>query len=75
METKQTAVEYLQRVYFKTGMLYRTDFEKAKQMEREQIVDAHFTGSGCNLFDLPEYRINSAYKAAHQYYGEKFGEK
>jgi hypothetical protein len=51
------------------------DFEKAKQMEREQIVDAHFTGSGCNLFDLPEYRINSAYKAAQQYYGEKFGGK
>ena len=41
METKQTAVEYLQRVYFKTGMLYRTDFEKAKEMEREQIIDAY----------------------------------
>ena len=36
MEKKQTAVEYLQRMYFKTGMLYRTDFEKAKQMEDEQ---------------------------------------
>jgi hypothetical protein len=42
METKQTAVEYLQRVYFKTGMLYRTDFEKAKQMEREQTFGEKF---------------------------------
>jgi hypothetical protein len=46
----------------------------AKGMEEEQITDAHFTGSGCNSFDVPEYKINSAYKAAHQYYGEKFGE-
>jgi hypothetical protein len=44
METKQTAVEYLQRMYFKTGMLYRTDFEKAKEMEREQIEDAFYEG-------------------------------
>ena len=44
METKQTAVEYLQRMYFKTGMLYRTDFEKAKQMEVEQQFGEKFGG-------------------------------
>jgi hypothetical protein len=36
---KQTAVQYLQQIYFKTGMLYRTDFNKAIAMEREQIED------------------------------------
>jgi hypothetical protein len=32
-------VQYLQQTYFKTGMLYRTDFNKAIAMEREQIED------------------------------------
>jgi hypothetical protein len=36
---KQTAVQYLQQTYFKTGMLYRTDFNKAIAMEREQIEE------------------------------------
>jgi hypothetical protein len=38
-DKKQTAVQYLQQTYFKTGMLYRTDFNKAIAMEREQIED------------------------------------
>ncbi len=80
METKQTAVQWLYDELSQCmhreevcDLVYKLE-QKAKQMEREQIEDAHFTGSGCNLFDLPEYRINSAYKAAQQYYGEKFGE-
>lgn len=39
IDKKQTAVQYLQQTYFKTGMLYRTDFNKAIAMEREQIED------------------------------------
>ena len=87
--SKQTAVNFLRDEAIKLvaqamqGTLNEHTLEyqiseivtKAMAMEREQIVDAHFTGSGCNLFDLPEYRINSAYKAAQQYYGEKFGGK
>jgi len=38
-DKKQTAVQYLQQTYFKTGMLYRTDFNKAIAMEREQIEE------------------------------------
>ena len=38
-DKKQTAVQYLQQTYFKTGMLYRTDFNKAIAMEKEQIED------------------------------------
>ena len=38
-DKKQTAVQYLQQIYFKTGMLYRTDFNKAIAMEREQIEE------------------------------------
>jgi hypothetical protein len=63
METIQTAVEYLQRVYFKTGMLYRTDFEIAKKMEREQILRDYEFGlhngvchcHGDRLINSPEY--------------------
>ncbi len=38
-DKKQTAVQYLQQTYFKTGMLYRTDFNKAIAMEKEQIEE------------------------------------
>jgi hypothetical protein len=69
METKQTAVEYLQRVYFKTGMLYRTDFEKAKQMEREQIEKSFMEGTKMdNINDELSARFNSCI-----YYGENYG--
>jgi hypothetical protein len=68
METKQTAVEYLQRVYFKTGMLYRTDFEKAKQMEREQTLD--FTRNAVRKI-LDEDRQNPF--NLEQYYNETYG--
>jgi hypothetical protein len=43
-DKKQTAVEYLQYTYFKTGMLYRTDFKKAKEMETQQLIEAHNYG-------------------------------
>lgn len=75
MKKEQTAVEFLQQTYFKTGMLYRTDFQIAKGMEEDQILWAHFSASGCNSFDIEEEKINTAYNAAKQYYDEKFGVK
>jgi len=53
--SKQTAVEYLQYTYFKTGMLYRTDFKKAKEMEREQIRYAYVTGAYIGRVDSKTY--------------------
>ena len=62
METIQTAVEYLQKMYFKTGMLYRTDFEKAKEMEREQIIDAYYYDPNCDeIKDDGELYYNETY--------------
>jgi hypothetical protein len=46
--------------------------EQAKEMEKEQIIDAHFTSSGCNSFDVETDRVNSAYKAAQIYYQETY---
>jgi hypothetical protein len=46
--------------------------EQAKAMERDQIIDAHFTSSGCNSFDVATDRVNSAYKAAQIYYQENY---
>ena len=43
---KQTAVEWLQEQYYESeGKLKRQDFEQAKVMEKEQIVDAFDTGT------------------------------
>ena len=47
-------------------------FKQAKAMEKEQIIEAHFTSSGCNSFDVATDRVNSAYKAAQIYYQETY---
>ena len=42
---KQTAVEWLEkRFYFTKGQLLDIDFEQAKSMEKEQIMDAYQKG-------------------------------
>ena len=42
MENKQTAVRWLQGQYYESeGKLTRKDFEQAKAMEKEQIIDAY----------------------------------
>jgi hypothetical protein len=42
---KQTAVGWLQEQYYESeGKLTRKDFEQAKVMEREQIVEAYLEG-------------------------------
>ena len=71
METKQTAVEWLleqvkfidKEVY---AELYNQSFEQAKQMEKEQIKDAHLIG----LITSMEME---ATKQAEQYYNETYG--
>jgi hypothetical protein len=67
----KTAVEWLYEQILLTPLDIRSInkcLEQAKAMERDQIIDAHFTSSGCNSFDVATDRVNSAYKAAEQYY-------
>lgn len=41
MNKQQTAMEWLEELYYKSaGNLYGDDFEKARAMEKEQIFDA-----------------------------------
>jgi hypothetical protein len=73
---KQTAVEWFEDQVGHNSLMalkeFNEIFEQAKAMEKEQIRDAHFTSTGCNSFDMPTDRINSAYKAAEQYYNETY---
>ena len=75
---KQTAVEFLVEE-FKEKLIgdnlpdwVVNIIQQAKGMEKEQIIEAHFTSSGCNSFDMPTDRVNSAYKAAQEYYNYTF---
>ena len=75
---KQTAVEFLvkQLTYKTISGIYPMDgtddvtdiVNKAKEMEKEQIMDAYIDGSltGCGCYDYMEK------KDAEQYYNETF---
>jgi hypothetical protein len=44
---KQTAVEWLEEQYYESeGKLTRHDFEQAKQMEKDQIINSWVGGKG-----------------------------
>ena len=36
---KQTAVEWLREVYNQQGMILKAQFDQAKEMEKEQMID------------------------------------
>jgi hypothetical protein len=61
MTRKQTAVEWLQVQLNENGKLSVVDFYQAKEMEKEQIMDAHYA---------PKYGCFS-----EQYYNETFNTK
>ena len=67
MENKQTAVEWLREQYDNNpeSFIIEDEFEKALQMEKEQIKDAYFIG-GHNM-------KNNRYKGMHEYYNETYG--
>ncbi len=59
-ETKQTAVEWLiERFYANEGMMTTKQLEQAKEMEKRQIMEAHYA---------PKYGCFS-----EQYYNETYG--
>jgi hypothetical protein len=61
---KQTAVEWLeQQLFNKRGALNKSDIDKAKEMEKEQIIDAYNTS-----FLLR----HEPYSTAEKYYKQKY---
>lgn len=62
MEKKQTAVEWLEQAYWDNkGTLSQKHFDQAKQMEKNQIIDAYYQGAedeasehGVMIWDLTD---------------------
>ena len=77
MKNKQmTAVEWLEKELYEWagGRFYFPPhfFEKAKEMEKEQIIDAHLNGQ--SEFDTDAYRYEVVANA-EEYYNETFIKK
>ena len=67
---KKSAVEWLQEQYYESdNKLTREDFEQAKEIERDQIEDAHIEGQ--RVFDdYPHTQWTN--DQAEAYYNETF---
>jgi vacuolar-type H+-ATPase subunit H len=66
---KQTAVEWLVNELIKNGhnfKLYKKEIEQAKEMEKQQIIDAYMFGDG------DAYHLEEVKQEAEQYYNETF---
>jgi hypothetical protein len=61
--TKQTAVEWLQVQLNENGKLSAVDFYQAKELEKEQIIDAYAQGF---------IESESMDKGAEKYYNETY---
>ena len=60
------AVEWLQEKYKQQGVIFNLQFEQAKEMEKEQIVTAHYQG----------YRNDiGTTEVSEQYYNEIYNHK
>jgi hypothetical protein len=80
---KLTAVEWLfneleriDKVYYRNTIIYtdarKEAYEKAKEMEKEQIIEAFDFGDYC--VDLPEGGWKQKYDSPEQYYNETYGD-
>jgi hypothetical protein len=70
METKQTAVEWLFKQLWeepKDKMVWYAILDKAKEKEKEQIMDAHNQGYADGYRDNGKFPI--------EYYNETYGSK
>jgi hypothetical protein len=76
MGNKITAVEWLILALQDQNLLIKYPIKmirKAKLLEEEQIRDAHFAGSGCDTFDAPEDKCDTAYDLAGKYFNRFYG--
>lgn len=68
---KPNCIQVLREIYFKTGTLFETDFERANDMHKNEVKNSHFDGqclyarSGTKQISLAENSEN--------YYNQKFG--
>jgi hypothetical protein len=74
MENKQTAVDWLEKEFVKLestvgvhGVMYEL-IEQAKEMEKDQIIDAHYEGQCDNTEGYP-------IEISKQYYNETYDSK
>jgi hypothetical protein len=64
---QQTAVEWLQSLH-KKGILIEKSFEMAKEMEKQQIMDAYWNGT-------TDTEKQDALIDAEKFYNEYYGKK
>jgi hypothetical protein len=65
-DKKQSSIEWLEEQYYESeGKLTRHDFEQAKQMEKEQIIDAWTSAA--------EVIMKIALEEKEEYYNETYG--
>jgi hypothetical protein len=64
---KQTAVEWLVKIYLQTGKIDSFDINQAKAMEKQQIIDAFFSGYN--------YEGGQLEQKSEQYYTHTFTEQ
>ena len=69
-QKKQTALEWLEQEMLKPYLSMKEILEQAKEMEKEQIMDAHINGQ--SEFDNGAYR-QEVIDNAEQYYNETYG--
>jgi hypothetical protein len=70
---KQTAVEFLyQKMFENQGRILKEDYEQAKEMEKQQIIDACKRGYKRDSF-TPNFREQQ--ELFEQYYNETFKKK
>lgn len=68
---KQTAVEWLlERYKSQNTLLFADDFEQAKEMERQQVESAYYTGAT----NFSEHSTK-AVRWSKQYYNEEYGKQ
>ena len=65
---QQTAVEWLEQEMLKPNLSMKEILEQAKEMEKEQIIDAYFDSTSQFSVDA---RMDYP-KSAEQYYNETF---
>ena len=60
----KTAIDYLVETLAENGIIHSSDISKAKEMEKQQIIDAYIEASP-RLEDITK-------EAAENYYNERF---
>jgi hypothetical protein len=59
---KQTAVDWLEEQYYESeGKLTKHDFKQAKQMEKEQIIEAYYEGKEYGFKEQGEQYYKETY--------------